>query len=63
MRFVPVKTVEQQDLLALHRVCAQLIKTRTALGNQIRGLLAERGVVVGKGVARLRAALPAILED
>ncbi len=63
MRFVPVKTVEQQDLLTLHRVRAQLIKTRTALVNQMRGLLGERGVVVGKGVARLRAALPTILED
>ena len=63
MRFVPVKTVGQQDLLALHRVRAQLIKTRTALVNQMRGLLGERGVVVGKGVTRLRAALPAILED
>jgi len=63
MRFVPVKTVEQQELLALHRVRAQLTKTRTALVNQIRGLLAERGVVVSRGISRLRAALPAILED
>jgi transposase len=63
MRFVPVKTVEQQDLMALHRVRAHLIKTRTALSNQMRGLLAERGIVMGKGLARLRAALPLILED
>jgi transposase len=63
MRFVPVKTVEQQDLLALHRVRAQLIKTRTALANEMRGLLAERGMVVGKGLSRLRHALALILED
>ncbi len=63
MRFVPVKSVEQQDLLALHRVRAQLIKTRTALANQMRGLLAERGIVVPCGVARLRRALPTILEE
>jgi transposase len=63
MRFVPVKTVEQQDLLALHRVRAQLIKTRTALANEMRGLLAERGMVVDKGLSRLRHALALILED
>ena len=63
MRFVPVKSVEQQDLLALHRVRAQLTKTRTALANQMRGLLTERGIVVPCGVARLRRALPTILEE
>jgi transposase len=63
MRFVPVKTVEQQDLLALHRVRAQLIKARTALANEMRGLLAERGIVMGKGLSRLRYALALILED
>lgn len=46
MRFVPVKTPEQQDLLALHRVRAQLVKTRTALANQMRGLLAEHGTTL-----------------
>jgi len=63
MRFVPIKTVEQQELMALHRVRAQLIKTRTALANQMRGLLAKRGIVVGKGLARLRHALAMIMED
>jgi len=43
MRFVPVKNQPQQDLAALHRVRAQLIKNRTALANQIRGLLGEYG--------------------
>jgi len=63
MRFVPVKTEEQQDLLALHRVREQLVKNRTALANQMRGLLRERGVVVARAIARLRRALPVILED
>ena len=60
MRFVPI---EQQDLQALHRVREQLIKNRTALANQIRGLLRERGIVVAQAIARLRRALPLILED
>ena len=63
MRFVPIKNEEQQDLQALHRVREQLVKNRTALANQIRGLLRERGVVVAQAIARLRAALPLIVED
>ncbi len=63
MRFVPIKNEEQQDLQALHRVREQLIKNRTALANQIRGLLRERGIVVAQAIARLRRALPLILED
>jgi transposase len=61
MRFVTVKSVAQQDLLALHRVRAQLVKSRTALCNQLRGLLRERGVAVRMGVAGLKRALPAAL--
>jgi transposase len=63
MRFVPVKNQPQQDIAALHRVRAQLIKNRTALANQIRGLLGEYGIVVVQGIDRLRRALPVILED
>lgn len=63
MRFVTVKTVVQQDLQALHRVRAGLITQRTAKANQIRGLVAEYGLVAGKQLARLRAALPRWLED
>ena len=63
MRFVTVKSVAQQDLLALHRVRAQLIKSRTALCNQLRGLLRERGVVIRVGVAGLKRSLPAALAD
>ena len=63
MRFVMVKSVAQQDLLALHRVRAQLVKSRTALCNQLRGLLRERGVAVRMGVAALKRSLPAALAD
>src|SRR5437868_15509549 len=45
MRFVAVKTVEQQDIQAVHRVRAELTKQRTAKANQIRGLVAEYGLV------------------
>jgi transposase len=63
MRFVPVKNQHQQDIAALHRVRAQLIKNRTALANQIRGLLGEYGIVVTQGIDHLHRALPVILED
>jgi transposase len=58
MRFVPVKSVPQQDIQALHRIRTQLVKNRTALGNEIRGLLGEYGVVVPQGLGHLRKALP-----
>lgn len=63
MRFVPVKSVEQQDLQALHRVRSCLVKERTAKVNQVRGLLGEYGLVIGQGVAQVRRRLPEILED
>jgi transposase len=63
MRFVPNKNTSQQDVQALHRIHAQLIKWRTALANEIRGLLAEYGIVVTRGIAPLRRMLPVILED
>jgi transposase len=63
MRFVAVKTVAQQDLLALHRVRSQLLKHRTALCNQLRGLLRERGVAVRTGATALKRALPTILAE
>jgi hypothetical protein len=58
MRFVPIKSVDQQDMQALHRIRERQIKARTALVNQIRGLLAEYGVVMPKGVAQVRQKLP-----
>lgn len=63
MRFVPVKTVEQQDIQAIHRIREQLIKSRTAQANQIRGLLGEYGIVIPKGLRQVRGRLPGILED
>jgi transposase len=63
MRFVTVKSVEQQDIQALHRIRQGEMKAHTALVNRIRGLLAEYGIVVAKRPERLRGALPEILED
>ena len=63
MRFVPVKSVEQQDLQALHRVRSELVSHRTAKGNQIRGLVAEYGLVAPTKLGQLRAAIPMWLED
>src|SRR5258708_12226759 len=61
MRFVAVKSQAQQDVLALHRVRSLLIRERTALMNQMRGLLAECGIVVAQGAAHLRRTLAEIL--
>ena len=55
MRFVPIKRIEQQDLQALHRIRERLIKTRTALVNEIRGLLSEYGIVLPQSIAKFRA--------
>jgi transposase len=55
MRFVPIKTVEQQDWQAVHRVRERLVTARTALVNEVRGLLAEYGIVLPKGITRFRA--------
>lgn len=63
MRFVATKTVEQQDLQAVHRVRSELVRQRTAKANQIRGLVAEYGLVAPARLASLRAAVPAWLED
>jgi len=63
MRPVPLKTAEQLDLQALHRVRQRLIGQRTAVINQIRGFLLECGVPVRQGPAGLREALPVILSQ
>lgn len=59
MRFVSLKTVEQQQVLALHRLRQGTVKARTALINQLRGLLTEFGVVAPLGHAALRTMLAA----
>lgn len=63
MRFVALKSVEQQALLALHVVRTGLVKQRTALSNQVRGLLAEFGEVLPQGLAALRTRLPELLSE
>ena len=63
MRFVPIKTDDQLDLQSLHRVRERLMTRRTALINQIRGFLLERGIVFAKSPLRLREALPEVLEN
>ena len=62
MRFVAVKTPEQQDVQTLHRLRAARVQERTALGNQVRGLLAEYGIVLAQGVGTLRRHLPELVE-
>lgn len=63
MRFVPSKALEQQDIQSLHRIRSQAVARRTALSNQIRGLLMEYGVVIPKGISHVRKQIPMILED
>ncbi len=63
MRFVPVKDVEQQALLSLHRARAGFVKSRTAQANQMRGLLSEYGVVLGRGIRQVRVGVPAIMSE
>src|SRR5688572_24710912 len=63
MRFVPMKQLEQQDLQALHRIRERLMKPRTALVNEIRGLLSEYGMVLPQSIATCRALIVEKLED
>jgi transposase len=63
MNFVPVKSVEQQDIQAVHRIRELLIQQRTALINQARGLLAERGIAIARSPSAFKKALPEILEE
>ena len=63
MRFVTVKTVGQQEIQAVHRIRSELVGQRTAKGNQIRGLVAEYGLVAPQQINHLRAAVPEWLED
>jgi transposase len=63
MRFVPIKSIEQQDVQNFHCQRERIKKERTALVNQIRGLLAEYGVVIHRGIAAVRKDVPEILED
>lgn len=63
MRFVPVKNLEQQAVLSLHRARQGFVKARTAQANQLRGLLAEFGIVIPLGIQQITVKIPRILED
>src|SRR5665213_1652064 len=63
MRYVPIKSEDQLDMQSLHRVRERWVKSRTALTNQIRGLLLERGITIRKGRRYAQAAPPSLLED
>jgi transposase len=63
MRFVPVKSLEQQAILTLHRVRQGFVEERTATINRLRGLLAEFGIVLPQKPVELRRRLPAALEQ
>lgn len=62
-RTVTIKTIEQQDIQLVHTIRNGLISKRTALVNQTRGLLSERGIIISKGIQQVRKQLPLILED
>jgi transposase len=63
MRFVPVKNIEQQAVLSLHRVRQGFVAARTAQANQIRGLLGEFGLVIPQGIAHISKRVPELIED
>jgi transposase len=63
MRFVPINSDEQLDIQSLRRVRERWVTRRTAVINQIRGLLLERGITLREGRRYVDEALPGILED
>jgi transposase len=63
MRFVPIKEVEQQAVLALHRARQGMVKARKAQANQIRGLLSEFGLIVPQGITHVYQRVPVLLDE
>jgi len=63
MNYVPIKQVEQQDIQSIHRIRTRVVKNRTALINEIRGLCLEYGIVVTPGAARVKSSLCTIIAD
>ncbi|SIT50696.1 transposase (fragment) [Paraburkholderia piptadeniae] len=61
MRFVTVKSIEQQDIQAAHRMRAILLRHRTALINGMRGLLGERGLTIARSPEAFKRAMPELL--
>ena len=63
MHFVPVKQVEQQDIQSIHRVRSRLVKNKTALINEIRGLNLEYGIAIPQGAKKVKGLLRIIIDD
>ncbi|PSU42128.1 IS110 family transposase [Photobacterium frigidiphilum] len=63
MHFVPIKQVEQQDIQSLHRIRSRLVKNRTALINEIRGLNLEYGITIPTGASKVKTKLCSILSN
>ncbi len=63
MNFVPIKQIEQQDIQSIHRVRTRIVKNRTAVINEIRGLCLEYGIVLIPGAARVKSSLSAVIVD
>lgn len=63
MPTVPIKNAEQQAILSVHRARQAFVKARTAQSNQIRGLLAEYGFALPKGIGQLLRRVPGVIED
>lgn len=63
MRFVPKKSVDQQDVQSLHRARRRMVNHRTALVSQMRGILLDRGIAFGQSITRARRMIPVIVQD
>jgi len=63
MRFVSPKSIRQQDIQAIHRVRQRLIRRRTSLTNEVRGLLNEYGIIIAKNIRNVRSKLLDLIED
>ena len=63
MHFVPIKSLEQQGVLTIHRIREGYVKARTAQSNQMRGLLAEFGIEIPLGIGYIEKRVPEIIED
>ena len=63
MNFVPIKQVEQQDIQSIHRIRTRIVKNRTALINEIRGLCLEYGIVLAAGAAKVKSSLCVVIAD
>jgi transposase len=63
IHFVPIKSIEQQDVQSLHRIRQRKVRDRTSLVNQIRGLLSEYGIIFNESYKKMTASIPELIED